>query len=1116
MRKFALFLNLIVGTVGLVACEKSGTDSQDPFYPSPEAVVVNDEACGENSIALLFDGRAATKAGAESFTSTLTPDDAGEPVAITREATAADACSPLFENLPTGTYTASVFATYPDGTTTAPVFAKDSEGNVVKLTIEGTILSVKLAYATSSSLAFTWSVSGFKDIAKDCATAYSFGIYKDAECKTLVVSWQTDAGNAIWNGDLADGSPQFEFSGLDADTSYWFVVKSLADNTASAPVKGTTSAFTIVVPDAAAPVEAGGTALAEDFGELVWGGNYLRGSAAYSADDRNKATAFDRAEGENPVNGGNWKWYLVDPSVEIGLFNTMKHAVENSRLGAWGICHETANDSASPACGRPGLIKIGAGNKTALICTPALTNLKSVATVEVEFDQARYDSDPTTGAVYVLNESQHGGKAGGYEVTPSIEKLTPAAEFEIKAGRTFATEKIRLKNVAPGARIGIGPVRKDGSKPGSSQHRMYLDNVIVKVVAYETTPIALDKPVITAAEATAEEIAVKWNKVEKASGYIFEYKAESAEQYTAVELGDVGEYTIKELNGSTLYLIRIKAVEAVSASASEYSDIAQVKTLVKAKFPMVAHTADEFIAFLNDTDGLRTATATDEIRIAANLDFTGKTLPAGVVFPGTLNGGNFTFGNIAADHALFASITNARDLTIDETCAFSATKAGSLAALAVEATGTVSNVVNKGAVSIELTSAGDTTVIISGLVAINSAELDSCKNYGAVTYTSSAASYGTLIAGLTAYSEGKIIGCENHGKLTLSVPYLSNFGIVKDITNIPAHIGGVVAHLAANAPVANATNYGDIDYDITAVENLGVTCGTNRPRMGGIVGLAYSDISYCQNNGNIDVCVATSDKSIYKSKNYPINLGGISGGAFSGATGASGANITECINNGKINCITYCDGAVPTCGGIVGYPGYENASQTNLITRCENNGPIEVFAQDEMRVGGINGGTGNVTYCKNRGKITGTIPYGDATIGGISGFLSQKHKFEYNESYGALSNINNEAAVVEIGGLIGQHGGVNSYEGEGRGCIVNCDIVYDWGNHKWYGLTIGWNYSNKAVVVMGTEMEPIKVLGGSISCDGGKTVIPITADNYETYLKGSGSEAYTVNAKFGN
>jgi hypothetical protein len=169
-----------------------------------------------------------------------------------------------------------------------------------------------------------------------------------------------------------------------------------------------------------------------------------------------------------------------------------------------------------------------------------------------------------------------------------------------------------------------------------------------------------------------------------------------------------------------------------------------------------------------------------------------------------------------------------------------------------------------------------------------------------------------------------------------------------------------------------------------------------------------------------------------------------------------------------------------------------------------------------MRVGGINGGTGNVTYCKNYGAINGSIPYTDATIGGISGFLSQSHKFEYNESYGALSNINGEVGVIEIGGLVGQHGGVDSYAGEGRGCIVNCDIVYDWGNHKWYSLVIGWNYSTSATVVMGTPEEPIKILGGSMSCDGGKNVIPITAENYETYVKGAGSEAHTVHVKFGN
>lgn len=1112
MRKFALFL--MIGAVGFIACEKQGIDSNEPFYPSPEAVVVDDEACGENSIALLFDGSAAIKAGAESFTSALTPADEGEPISITREASRPDACNPVFENLPVGIYTASVYATYPDGTSTAPVFAKDSEGTVVKLKIEGASLAVKLAYATSSSLAFTWSVSGFEDVAKDRATAYSFGIYKDAECKNLIVSWQTEANHAIWDGNLADGSPQFEFSGLDRDTDYWFAVKDLDHNVASAPVKGRTLDFTIVVPNAAEPVEPKGVALAEDFSELVWGGNYLRGSAAYSADDRNLATAFDKAEGVNPVDGGAWKWYLVGPTVEIGLFNTMKHAVENSRLGQWGICHEVPNDKDSPVCGRTGHLKLGASNKTALVCTPALTNLKSVATVELEFEQARYDSDPTTGAVYLLNESEHGGKSGGYEVTPSMLELTPTAEFEIKAGRTFTTEKIVLKNVAPGARIGIGPIRKDGSTPGSSQHRMYLDNVIVRVVAYESTEIDLDKPVIVSAEATADEIAVKWNKVEKASGYVLEYKEENAEQYTAVELGDVQEYKIGGLKGSTVYLIRIKAVEKVSESESEYSDVKQVETLVKAKFPMIARNADEFIAILNDGDGLRTATATDEIQIADNLDFAGKTLPAGVVFSGTLNGNNFTISNIVANHALFASVVNARDLTIDESCAFTATEAVPLASLAVEATGTVSNVVNKAAVSVLATGAGDAAVAVSGIVAINSAKLDACKNYGAVTYTSSAASCGVLVAGLAAYSGGAVDRCENHGAVKVSVPYLSGLGTVKGVENIPVHAGGLVAHLGQNAPVTGSVNEGDIDYDITAAENMAVSCGTNRPLVGGIVGLAYSDITSCRNNGKLDVCVATSDKSVSKN-NYPINVGGISGGAFAGATGAACSDVADCINNGEIYFTTYCDGAIPTCGGIVGYPGYEHSSQTNLITRCVNNGAITVFAQDEIRVGGINGGTGNVTYCKNYGAVKGTIPYGDATIGGISGFLSQMHKFEYNESYGALSNINGEKAVVEIGGLIGQHGGVDSYEGEGRGCVVDCDIVYDWGNHKWYGLTIGWNYSNKAVVVLGTQDEPIRILGGSISCDGGKTVIPITADNYETYVKGAGSEPYTVNVKFG-
>ena len=1113
MKKFALLLLMMV--VGFVACEPNGPDTADPLYPSPEAVIVDDEASGENCIALLFDGRAAIKAGAATFTSNLTPEDGSEPLTITREATAADACSHVFSNLPIGVYTASVFATYADGTSTEPVFVTDSQGNIVKLNIEGSSLAVKFAYATSSSLAFTWSVSGFNDVDKDVATAYSFGIYKDAKCENLVVSWETGAGSSIW-ADLADGSPQFEFSGLDKNTSYWFMVKDLNNNVTSTPIEGKTLNFDIVVPNAASTIEPNGIALAEDFSELVWGGNYLRGSAAYSADDRNLATAFDKAEGVNPIDGGPWKWYLVGPSIEIGLFNTMKHAVENSRLAQWGLCPETPGAGSASVCGRIGHIKLGASNKTALICTPELINLKSIATLEVTFDQARYDSDPVTGAVYVINESTHAGKDGGSEVLPSIKDLTPAAEFEIKASRAFTTEKVVIKNVAPGARIGIGPIRKDGSAPGASQHRMFLDNIIVKVVAYELSKIELEKPVITFSEATAEEVVVKWNKVEKATGYVLEYKESSATAYTAVELGNVQEYTITGLKGSKKYQIRVKAVESVSKSESAYSDVTEVETLAKALFPMVATNADELIAILGDAEGLRTATATDEIQITGNLDFAGKTLPEGVVFPGTLVGNNSTLSNITSDHALFASIANAKDLTIDKSCVFTTTKTGLLASLAIEATGTLTNIVNKADVSIVATATGESSVAIAGLVATNSAKLEGCKNYGNVTYTNTGSSYGAVVAGLAAYSDGAINNCENHGNVTMSIPYLHDFGDIKGIDRLPAHIGGLVAHLGPNAPVTNSINNGDIDYDITAIEGMPISCGTNRPRMGGIVGLAYSDISSCTNNGKIDVYVSTSDKSTYKANNYPINIGGISGGAFADATGASCSNVSDCVNNGEITGVSYCDGSIPTCAGIVGYPGYENKAQTNLITRCTNNGKINAFAQDEIRVGGINGGTGNVTYCKNYGAINGSIPYTDATIGGISAFLSQGHKFEYNESYGALSNINGEVGVIEIGGLVGQHGGVDSYAGEGRGCIVNCDIVYDWGNHKWYGLVIGWNYSASATVVMGTPEEPIKILGGSMSCDGGKNVIPITAENYETYVKGAGSEAHTVHVKFGN
>ena len=632
--------------------------------------------------------------------------------------------------------------------------------------------------------------------------------------------------------------------------------------------------------------------------------------------------------------------------------------------------------------------------------------------------------------------------------------------------------------------------------------------------------VNLVKPVISSAIATTNEVIVKWGAVQYASEYILEYKESSEADYTVVEVGKVVEFTIGNLKGQTEYQIRVMALDKPSQSKSEYSDVATATTLVKAAFPMVANTADELIAILTNAEGLRTASATDEIQIKANLDFTGKTLPAAAIFTGTLNGNNFTLSGITSEHALFESIHSAKDLTIESSCNFTTSKAGSLAALAVEATGTITNVVNKAAVTINMSTATDTSVAVGGIVALNSAKLEGCKNLGAVTYTNTEASHGALIGGLAAYSNGAVSNCENSGKVTVSVPYLSDFGTIKSTTNYPINIGGLVAHLDANAPMANCTNNGQIDYDITSIEKINVSCGTNRPRMGGLVGLAQSSITSCVNNGKIDVVVTTSNQSVYTTNNYPINVGGISGGAPSDETGASGADITECTNNGEIVCATYCKGTVPTCGGIVAYPGYEDPSQTNLITRCENKAKITATTFAIARVGGIAGGSGNITHCKNTGEIEGHLSIEDGNIGGIIGWLSQGHKFEYNESYCKLSNTRapNTSGTSEVGGLIGEHGNYASCAGEGRGCKVNCDISYDYTNEKWFGAVLGY-YWGSSSVTLGTADEPIKILGGSMTYTGGTT--QLNANNYTQYTNHSsaggksGSKAFTIHVKFG-
>lgn len=431
----------------------------------------------------------------------------------------------------------------------------------------------QFVYASSSNMAFSWSESGFTSVAKDIKRPYLIELFKDAECTDLVVGWDIPAGDAVYTSRI----PAFQFSGLDQNTTYYFRVTDTESGLTSEVVSGKTEEFTVVtVGDAkAAP---GDVILAEDFSELIWGGNYMKRYFGYSATDRNKATAFDKASGLNGKDGKNWGWYLVDNTTEVGLFNTMASAVKNSRLATWGMITEAASYGGQ-ICARPGMLKLGAGSYAAQIVTPVLSNLQETATVEVSFRAALYGTDNTSGGVYLVNTTE----SDTYIETYSEELVQ---SFPLNSSTDFQNETITVSNVSPNSRIAIGNVRTAGTTPGKDQQRMFVDNIVIKVVSYGSVAIELAKPVAEIGEVTDASVEVKWAEVTNATGYLVEYKKATDAEWTSV-IASGTSYVIEGLEGETAYEVRVYAT-ASGDNKSEASDVVTATTLKPAALELAA------------------------------------------------------------------------------------------------------------------------------------------------------------------------------------------------------------------------------------------------------------------------------------------------------------------------------------------------------------------------------------------------------------------------------------------------------------------------------------------------------------------------------------------------
>ncbi len=354
---------------------------------------------------------------------------------------------------------------------------------------------------TSSTLSFRWSGNGFTDAQEDANHPYTVALYEDEACSQAVVSFDIakNASKSALDGQNIYHQPGFVFGGLEQGKDYWFKVTNTENNLESQPVKGTTGTFESV--EVGAEVAEGAVALAEDFSQLVWGGDMVYKGLSYRANKVNSAyPAFSAATEETAS-----AYSVVGPTADNSLFADYAAAVKGTRLEDWA--HITNNGTAGVHLyARPGHLKLSKSSVWARLVTPALTNLRETATLTVKFKASPYyDHDLATadalGACVSVLSNTSERKTDG---TIATYDEVVASEFLLKDIKNEWTEyECTVYNVAPGSHIAIGTNDK-----GSGKHRMFIDDIEIKVKKYESVKV----PVVELQGATSSMLSFKWSE----------------------------------------------------------------------------------------------------------------------------------------------------------------------------------------------------------------------------------------------------------------------------------------------------------------------------------------------------------------------------------------------------------------------------------------------------------------------------------------------------------------------------------------------------------------------------------------------------------------------------
>lgn len=479
----------------LAACQKTAEYGQNASLPTAVDICYDDIISGPSTVAVYWNGKPAIRAGAESFTVQLVKSDkdyAGDNynTSLSTTYTVRGLEYPgqaVFAGLKGGTkYYVRVRANYPEGKMSLWQYLFDEsleKTGVVKVG-QGLVdepvsrlatPSAVIAMATSSTLSFRFSSTQFMEYDTDIDRNYNIGLYRDEACSDLVVSWNIN--KACGTAFSISNPPSFIFTGLEPDTQYWF---RAVDKTEGADYSNIVAASTTPFTNStlAASANPGDVILAEDFGELIWGGSWLNSenAAGYSSGARGYAPVLEPALGENPL-GGPYQYYLVGVGQDMQLFGSLSNAIPNTRLASWGYISK--NNNTACMCAQAGHVKCGTGAGEASIVTPELTCLSGTARINVSFKaQCMSDTDNPAMCVKILRNS-----------TMDENHAVSTDPSDAIIGAQFAASDIKadaysfdIGGVQPGDRIAIGG---DSTKANSYAMRSFIDEIVITLVNYE-------------------------------------------------------------------------------------------------------------------------------------------------------------------------------------------------------------------------------------------------------------------------------------------------------------------------------------------------------------------------------------------------------------------------------------------------------------------------------------------------------------------------------------------------------------------------------------------------------------------------------------------------------